>query len=193
MPLVFDQLTRFLAEVWSVSATLAPWLLLGALAAALLHRFLPSGFVQRVARGRAGVVRAVLLGIPLPLCSCGVIPTGLGLRRDGASTGASVGFITATPQTGVDSMLVAAAFLGWPFAVFKAISALVIGISGGLLSDRFADKSADQSADKFLGTTHAEPPTARPQPTWAQAIDHGVDIIRSVAGWIVVGILASLR
>ena len=106
----------FLSALWAVLTELAPWLLLGAVVAGLLHGLLPPGFVQRQLQGRAGVAKAVLLGVPLPLCSCGVIPTGIGLKEDGASDGAAIGFLTATPQTGVDSVLVSAGLLGWPFA-----------------------------------------------------------------------------
>ena len=106
----------YLEAVWAVLLELAPWLLLGAGVAGLLHVALPEGFIHRAFRGRLGVLKAVTLGVPLPLCSCGVIPAGLGLKKDGASDGASIGFLVATPQTGVDSVLVSASFLGWPFA-----------------------------------------------------------------------------
>ena len=95
---------------------LSPWFLLGMAVAGVLHIVLPRNFIKTQLRGRWGVVKAVALGVPLPLCSCGVIPTGLGLRRDGASNGASLGFLISTPQTGVDSILVSASFLGWPYS-----------------------------------------------------------------------------
>ena len=79
------------AAMWSVLLELAPWLLLGAAIAAVLHVALPRDFVRRALGGRGGVLRAVLLGVPMPLCSCGVIPAGIGLKRDGASNGASIG------------------------------------------------------------------------------------------------------
>ena len=77
-------------------------------------------------------MKAVILGVPLPLCSCGVIPAGLGLKEDGASNGSSVAFLIATPQTGVDSVLVSAGMLGWPFALFKVVTA-GMGVDGGWL------------------------------------------------------------
>ncbi len=103
----------FLHEVWSVLLELAPWLLVGAAVAGLMHIWLPHDFVQRHLTGKGSVMKAVGLGVPLPLCSCGVIPAGLGLKKDGASDAASMGFLISTPQTGVDSVLVSAAFLGW--------------------------------------------------------------------------------
>ncbi|MEM1305535.1 MAG: permease, partial [Planctomycetota bacterium] len=109
-------------ETWHTFVELAPWLLLGAAVAGLLEALLPPGLLRRHLTGRWGVARAVAFGVPLPLCSCGVIPTGLGLKRQGASDGATVGFLISTPQTGVDSVLVTAAMLSWPFALFKLVT-----------------------------------------------------------------------
>ena len=117
-----------LDAIWEVVVSLAPPLVLGAIIAGAIHVLLPPDFVGRQLRGRVGVLKSVLLGVPLPLCSCGVLPTALGLKRDGASDGASVGFLISTPQTGVDSILVSGSFLGWPFALFKVLSAAVTGV-----------------------------------------------------------------
>ena len=109
---------NYLEQVWQIMLALAPWLFLGAAVSGIIHVLLPGNFVQRHLTGRGSIVKSVILGVPLPLCSCGVIPAGLGLKKEGASDGASVGFLISTPQTGVDSILVAAAFFGWPFALF---------------------------------------------------------------------------
>ena len=121
---------------WNILCQLAPWLLLGMLLSGLLHVGLPKDFVRRKFQGFSGVVKSVLLGVPLPLCSCGVVPAGIGLKNQGASDGASVGFLISTPQTGVDSILVSASFFGWPFAIFKMFTAAVTGLIGGALADR---------------------------------------------------------
>ena len=109
-----------LHHLWSVTSNLAPWLLMGAALSGVIHVVLPHDFVRRHLTGRGSILKAVVLGVPLPLCSCGVIPAGLGLKKDGASDSAAVGLIS-TPQTGVDSVLVSAAFLGWPFAIFAKL------------------------------------------------------------------------
>ncbi len=130
-------MNTFLQQCWWVLGEFSPWLLLGLLIAGLLHVLLPPNFVRRHLGGRgfASVLKAALFGVPLPLCSCGVIPATIGLKRDGASDGAAVGFLISTPQTGVDSIAVSAAFLGWPFAVFKVVAAFVTGVLGGWLTD----------------------------------------------------------
>ncbi len=138
----------FLTECWLTLCELAPWFLFGALVAGLIHGLAPVGFVKKRLNGYLGVVWATLFGIPLPLCSCAVIPTGIGLRKSGASEGASIGFLIATPQTGVDSIFVTAALLGWPLAIFKLLVALVLGCTAGFViefRERMRTKSKDQT------------------------------------------------
>ena len=139
-----------LEEIWNITLVLAPWLLLGTAIAGILHVLLPPGLIHRQLRGRWGVLKAVVLGVPLPLCSCGVIPAGIGLKKDGASDGAAVGFLISTPQTGVDSILVSASFLGWPFALFKVGSAALTGLVGGALADAVAETSSDRPATSTI-------------------------------------------
>ena len=154
-------MTDFFLHTWSISQELAPWLLLGLAVAGLLHVLLPTGFVLRhLGGGRfSSVVKAALVGVPLPLCSCGVIPAALGLRKDGAGKGASVSFLISTPQTGIDSIAVTASMLGLPFALFKVISAFLMGIVGGTLVN-FAEPPAIESA-----TNTSQPPPNPPTPT----------------------------
>ena len=176
----------FIEAVWHVLVQLAPWMLLGTLIAGLLHVLLPSGFIHRKLHGPSGVLKAVGIGVPLPLCSCGVIPAGIGLKEDGASDGACVGFLISTPQTGIDSILVSASFLGWPFALFKVLSAAVTGIVGGLLVDRFDTSSRTEiDGSRARGSSGGVTSAA-----W-RVVHHGLDIIRSIWLWLVFGILAS--
>lgn len=166
---------------WAVTLELAPWLLLGAVVGGLLHGLVPAELIHRQLRGLGGVVRAVVLGVPLPLCSCGVIPAGVSLHKRGASNGASVGFLIATPQTGVDSALVAAGFLGWPFALYKVGAALVTGLVGGALVEVVdpgvapAGTADDAHSDRSV----------------SGMVAHALDLIRSIWGWLAFGIVAS--
>jgi len=172
-------------HAWQVTGELAPWLLLGAAVAGLLHVLLPPGFVRRQLRGRSGVLKAVALGVPLPLCSCGVIPAGIGLKADGASDGASVGFLTATPQTGVDSILVSGGMLGLPFALMKVVAALVTGLASGLLVDAAAASKDDDEAENPASAHDSH------ERTVGAALAHAVDMIRMIWRWLVFGILVS--
>ncbi len=190
-------LSELLSDSWAVMLELAPWLFLGIAVAGVLHVLLPRDLIERQLRGRGGVVKAVALGIPLPLCSCGVIPTGLGLRRDGASRGSSVGFLISTPQTGVDSIMVCASFLGWPFALFKVGAAAVTGILGGWLTDAVAPES--NVAHSASGMKTAQPFSAgEPAPSRSQgprgvadAFGHMAEILRSIWRWLALGVLVS--
>ncbi len=173
-----------LDAMWAVLLELAPWLLLGAAAAGLLHVLLPDGFVRRHLGGRGDVVKAVALGVPLPLCSCGVIPAGLGLRRDGASRGATVGFLISTPQTGVDSTLVAASFFGWPFAVLKLATAAATGLVGGWLANALP-------VDEGEAAVEPAPPATVVDRSARGAVMHALEVLRSIWGWLVFGVVVS--
>lgn len=174
---------EILAAAARLSVELAPWLSLGIAAAVLLHRALPRDFAERHLSGRGSVLKAVLLGVPLPLCSCGVLPTGLGLHKDGAGRGATVGFITSTPQTGVDSVLVSGSMLGWPFALFKLAAAAVTGWVAGRATDALDPTPAPAAC---IVRKASGRPSARP--TWKQSLDHGVEVLQMVWPWVVVGI-----
>jgi uncharacterized membrane protein YraQ (UPF0718 family)/copper chaperone CopZ len=89
----------------------------------------------------------------MPLCSCGVVPTAIGLRNQGASKGATTSFLISTPQTGVDSVLVCASFLGWPFALFKLAAAFATGVFGGWLVNGFTSSEPKKRADAEQGDT----------------------------------------
>lgn len=174
---------QFLDNTWSVMLELSPWLLLGAAAGGLLHGLVPPGFINKQLRGFPGVVKSVLLGVPLPLCSCGVIPAGLSLRKSGASTGSSVGFLIATPQTGVDSMLVSASFLGWPFALFKVGAALLTGVVGGGIAEAL-DRGDATVVDAPAAVEHSD---RSPR----GMLLHAIDLVRMIWGWLLFGVLVS--
>ena len=175
---------NYLEQVWQIMLALAPWLFLGAAVSGIIHVLLPSNFVQRHLTGRGSILKSVMLGVPLPLCSCGVIPAGLGLKKEGASDGASVGFLISTPQTGVDSILVAAGFFGWPFALFKVGAAAITGVAGGWLTERWGGESIPWSGQVDHNHGHA-------QKGWRAAVDHGEDLIRTIWGWLVIGVIIS--
>ena len=122
-------------EIFTLITSMAPYLLLGFLLAGLMHAFVPPTLYRRFLGGASfrSVCNAALLGIPLPLCSCGVIPTAMSLRKEGASKGATVSFLIATPQTGVDSIIATYALMGLPFALIRPIVALITALVGGAL------------------------------------------------------------
>ncbi|WKE66233.1 SO_0444 family Cu/Zn efflux transporter [Gallaecimonas kandeliae] len=123
----------------------APWLLLGYLAAALIKVWLPADWLARHlgSEGPGAVAKAALFGAPLPLCSCGVLPAAMGLRRAGASKGATISFLVSTPETGVDSVAVSYGLLGPLMAIVRPVAALVSAMAAGLLAGRQAGHQAE--------------------------------------------------
>ena len=129
---------HFLLSLLNVVCEMAPYLLLGFFIAGVLHVFVPQRFYARYLsrNNKLSVVWAALLGIPLPLCSCGVIPTAIGLKNEKASKGAIASFLIATPQTGIDSILATFSLMGLGFAIIRPTAALITGVCGGLLVNR---------------------------------------------------------
>jgi uncharacterized membrane protein YraQ (UPF0718 family)/copper chaperone CopZ len=182
-----EKLIEFLTNCWATSSELAPWLLLGLIVAGILHIWLPDSVVKRhLGHGSIFTVfKAVMFGVPMPLCSCGVIPAALGIKKQGAGDGAALGFLISTPQTGVDSIMVSASMLGLPFALFKLASAFVIGIFGGLLA-YFVDTKHERinSADDIQ--------TERPPKTLRELLSFAIDdLLKMIWRWLFAGILIS--
>lgn len=130
-----DYMKMFPLEVWTVLTEMAPYLLFGFFVAGLMTLLVPPEMVETHLGGRRlwPVLKAAAFGVPLPLCSCGVIPVAASLRRHGAGRGATTAFLLSTPQTGVDSILVTWGLLGPIFAILRPIAALVLGVAGGAL------------------------------------------------------------
>jgi len=139
-----DAVLLFLDQTWTLLNEAAPWVLLGFAVAALLKAFVPDAFIARHlgGRGPGPVLRASLIGVPLPLCSCGVVPAALGLRRQGAGRGATTAFLVSTPETGVDSVAVTWALLDPVMTVVRPVAALITATLAGLAVDALPDSKA---------------------------------------------------
>ncbi|WP_105199590.1 SO_0444 family Cu/Zn efflux transporter [Pseudoalteromonas sp. T1lg10] len=127
-----------ISNFWQLFVLSAPWLMLGLLIAGIINVYLPTHFLNRHL-GKEGLwttVKAALIGAPMPLCSCGVIPAAVGLRRAGASKSATTSFLVSTPETGIDSVSVSYALLGPFMAVIRPIAAVCSAITAGLLVGR---------------------------------------------------------
>ena len=151
---------NFLTDYWDallmMTAEMAPFLILGFFFAGLLRAFVPAKMLKRhlAPRNMKSVIKAAAIGVPLPLCSCGVIPTSVGLRREGASHGACTSFLIATPQTGVDSIAATYSMMGLPFAIIRPVAALFTAMFGGWMVNRFAREDEQHSAQAVLSGEH---------------------------------------
>jgi len=124
-----------ISEIWNFLLIVSPWLLLGLFIAGLIHSFIGESFIKEHLGGSGfiPVLKATLFGIPLPVCSCSIIPIAAGLRKDGASKAATMSFLISTPTTGVDSIFITYGMLGGVFAIARPLSALIGGILIGII------------------------------------------------------------
>jgi len=134
-----ETLLAILSAILDMYLDAAPWLVVGIVAAGLVHALMPDGMLGKWLGGNGAwsVIKAALVGAPLPLCSCGVLPAAVGLRKDGASKGATVSFLIATPETGPDSVAISYALLGPIMAVARPVTAILSAIVSGLLTNIF--------------------------------------------------------
>lgn len=169
---------------------MAPYILLGFLIAGLLHEFVSRRMMSRhlAGSGIAPVVKSALIGVPLPLCSCGVLPTAIGLHRSGASKAASTSFLIATPQTGADSIAATWSLLGPAFAIVRPVAALFTAVFGGW----FVGKMEPQRSGRCEIETDLEEDgsTGSFGSKVVAAFRYGfVDLVGSIGGWLVVGLI----
>ena len=173
--------------------SLSPYLLLGFTLAGLMHAFVPRAMYSRYLSGNnfRSVLAAAILGIPLPLCSCGVIPTAMSLRKDGASKGATISFLIATPQTGVDSIIATYSLMGLPFALLRPFVALVTALFGGTFAnyvDRNDDKE-DAPAERSCCTK--EEKTTFAQKIMTAARYAYIEMMQDIGRWLVLGLVVA--
>ena len=139
--LVVDYLGLFLLEIWSLCLQMSPFLLMGMFVSGLISMFVNSRLILKHigSKNFLSILKSTVLGIPVPLCSCGVIPVAATLRDSGASKGSTVSFLVSTPQTGVDSIFLTYGMLGPVFALFRPLAAFVSGIFSGMVINSFDD------------------------------------------------------
>ncbi|MEJ2701590.1 MAG: SO_0444 family Cu/Zn efflux transporter [Sedimentisphaerales bacterium] len=132
-----DFVITIIKDFWATVAEMSPFLLFGFFVAGLLSVLVSQRLVERHLGGRGlwPLLKASVFGVPLPLCSCGVIPVSMSLYKHGASKGSTIAFLLSTPQTGVDSIFVTLSLLGPVFAIFRPVAALLTGLVGGGLVD----------------------------------------------------------
>lgn len=168
---------------------MSPYILLGFLIAGIMHAFISQKtFAHHLSdRGWKGVVKSAMIGVPLPLCSCGVLPTAIAMHRNGASKAASTSFLIATPQTGVDSIAATWSLLGPAFAIIRPVAALVTALFGGLSVGKSERK--EPHAHSCSVSDSNEPPKGFINKSVA-ALRYGfIDLVSSIGGWLIAGLI----
>lgn len=159
LPMAITFITRLLdSALFLLLGEMAPYLLLGFLIAGILSVTVSPQKVKQHLGGHGlwPVFKATIFGIPLPLCSCGVIPVAASLKRYKASNGATTAFLLSTPQTGVDSIFVTLSLLGPVFAIFRPLAALVSGIVGGSIVDLFGTEDEAETDEETIASRPIE-------------------------------------
>lgn len=177
----------FIKDLGYILAEMAPYLLLGFFFAGILHAFVPQSFVSKYLGGQSlkSTFNASLFGVPLPLCSCGVIPTGMAMHKNGASKGSTTSFLISTPQTGIDSILVTYSLLGLPFAIIRPIIAFTTGVIGGILTNK-----VDPESDKQIQEETSNDRRLSFKEKVIDIFHYGfVIFLQDISKWLVIGLL----
>ena len=148
------EITHFLEALWSLSLAMAPYILFGLFFAGLLHELVPDSIVTKhLGKDNvSSVVKSTIFGIPLPVCSCGVIPLATSIKKSGASKGATLSFLISTPITGVDSIMATYGIFGWIFTVYRAITSMIIAMVAGILTNIFDKDTSTGSVTENQNT-----------------------------------------
>ena len=179
----------FKDDFFSILNEMSPYLLLGFLFAGILHVFFPQKYISKYLgkKNKKSVVNATLFGIPLPLCSCGVIPTAISLFKNGASKGSTVSFLISTPQTGIDSVMVTYSLLGLPFAIIRPVVAFITGIFGGILINKTETGSSGIEPESF---NNNELKNNISKKSILSMLKYAfIDFLQDISKWLIIGLL----
>jgi uncharacterized membrane protein YraQ (UPF0718 family)/copper chaperone CopZ len=183
-----------LIETWSLLIEMAPYLLLGFFVAGVLHAFMPRekiyGHLSKL--NLVSVIKASIFGVPLPLCSCGVIPVAAHLKKEGASKSATISFLVSTPTTGIDSILATYSLLGPIFAIVRPIASFFAGILSGSLVNMTDKEKITPSPKTFVcSTCDTDKPHTH---SWGEKIKsifkYGfLELVADTGKWLIIGVL----
>ncbi len=202
-------LIAYLAAVWRFVEAMAPYLTFGLFLAGVMHVFLPKSMIERHLSkpGMGSVFKASFIGVPMPLCSCSVIPVAQHLHNSGASKGATLSFVSSTPSTGVDSITALMGLMGPIYTLFKVILSFVGGWATGALatiivpeSDLKSKSSNSDSSKSFpLKSQDATITPVITELKWTEKLNFHtlktsleyayMDLFKDIAKWLFIGTL----
>ncbi len=193
-------LISYFDALWQLSLEAAPWLVVGLIIGGLFKSLIPTELLHKhlTKPGMGSIIKAAILGMPLPLCSCGVIPAAMGLRQAGASKPATTSFLVSTPETGVDSISISYAMLGPFMTIVRPIAALFSAMVTGILVMLFADNDVKHTstegsqsccASQATKAKQKEPPNSLIYQAWDGIYYAFTDLYPSILKWLVIGLL----
>ncbi len=196
---MMELLFGLLEETWRLLEEMAPYLLFGFLIAGILHVLLPKEKVAKHLADRkfSSLLKATVFGIPLPICSCGVVPVAAHLQKQGAKRGPILAFLISTPTTGVDSILATYSLLGPLLAIMRPIAALFNGLLTGIVANFSLRKQPEASADQAQLSAIVEPSdgTNNSNNTNFTELTRKMfnysfgELIEDIAKWLIIGIV----
>jgi uncharacterized protein len=181
-----NYISQYFTELVSLTNEMSPYLLFGFLFAGILKVYFPKRLLVKY-MGQSNALSSLnssILGVPMPLCSCGVLPTAISLYRNGASRGSTNSFLISTPQTGVDSILVTYSMLGLPFAIIRPFVALITGFLGGVFTNYFV-----RDAGRNHVPTADETEEKTPRTLFYMLRYAFVDFLQDISKWLIIGLL----
>lgn len=187
--MVINLLERMLNETVRLFVEISPYLIMGFFFAGLLHVLMGEEYIKKhfSGGGLLASVKAALFGVPLPVCSCGVIPLAESLRREGASKSATMSFLVSTPSSGVDSIFATYALMGPVFAVFRPIASFVSGVLVGVVTHFQERKETPPVVSHAAGEVKDKPKRKK---SVKEVFVYGFTVIPSeIAKWLILGVV----
>jgi hypothetical protein len=193
-------LQSFLQSFWQYLLVSSPYLLFGFFLAGIIKVFLSKDTIKKyLGRGKkSNIITAALIGVPLPLCSCSVIPTAVALKKAGASNSATSSFLISTPESGVDSIMMTYALIDLPMTIIRPIAAFLSGFMAGFLNLLFNEEKIEKkpvAVSEPFSCPHCVDTASQEKKTsfWVK-IKEGLhysftDLMDDMAGWMLFGLV----
>ena len=198
-----DFIISFIDALVELSNAMAPYILFGLLFAGILHEIVPDTLVSKHL-GKdsiASVIKATIFGVPLPVCSCGVIPLATSIKKSGASNGATLSFLISTPITGVDSILATYGMFGWVFTIYRVITSMFISIIAGIFTNIFDKQDTitidQEQSSSCCCSSSCESTKTKEKFSFKKALNYGFvtllgDIAKPLFWGLIIGALISV-
>lgn len=188
----------FLKALWHYLLTAGPYLMMGLALSGLIHAFVPLEKIKNFLgkRRKRDILYASMVGVPLPLCSCSVVPTAITIKQAGASNGATSAFLISTPESGIDSIIMTKGLMDWPMTLIRPIAAFTSGFFAGLLQLILNEETQHGSHEKHQSCcAHKEANIPQKTSSILAKLEKGfeyafVDLVNDFSNWMIVGILS---
>jgi len=181
----------FLDNFWAVWIEAAPWLFVGLIVAGLVKAWIPANLMKRLlgGKGLGAISRAAIIGTPLPLCSCSVLPAAMQLRRNGASRGSTVSFLISTPENGADSLALSYVLLGPFMTIARPIAAIFSAIFAGWMAERLSPEEEVESKSELKPCCQTPSIEAAEKVRWWQGVYYAFNkLLSDMMVWLTIGI-----